>query len=105
MVQATYDKTIRQKQETKLYDKTIKQRKLENKNLLEVKNMRQKGIWEERQMKNFVNSFIIITESNWDRSSTFILLSLTIYLPSSEITFIALVIELISIMEWAVHEF
>ena len=35
---------IRQKQETKLYDKTIKQRKLENKNLLEVKNMRQKGI-------------------------------------------------------------
>lgn len=44
MVQATYDKTIRQKQETKLYDKTIKQRKLENKNLFEVKNMRQKGI-------------------------------------------------------------
>ena len=63
MVQATYDKTIRQKQETKLYDKTIKQRKLENKNLLEVKNMRQKGIREERQMKNFVNSFINITES------------------------------------------
>lgn len=105
MVQATYDKTIRQKQETKLYDKTIKQGNLENKNLLEVKNMRQKGIWEERQMKNFVNSFIIITESKWDKSSTFILLSLTIYLPSSEITFIALVIELINIMEWAVHEF